>query len=372
MLTNNILGLVFPNSKDSTLPEFTHTRAMGSVPFAGRYRLIDFTLSSMTNAGIQKVGVMLKENYLSLMAHVAGGQEWDLSRKRDGITVFPPYGGGSKMSKGRMDSLYFILDYLENSKEDFVVMANCDIVRSLDYGDIVAKHIAANADVTAVYQKLDNKGAGIKDSISLTLNEENRATKILVDDYTQGSQNVVMNVFVISRKLLVEMVKAAHSYGYKSFERDILPLGIDLMNIVGYEFTEYCPKITDLKSFYDANMALIDPEKLKITFPKRKPVYTRVRDDAPTIHSMGSKVKNSIIADGCVIEGEVENCVIFRGVTVKKGAKVKNCVILKDGIINENSTMNYVITDRLVVVSEGQTVSGSENYPVFVGVGATI
>ena len=372
MISNRTLGLIFPSAKKGVLSEFTLNRNMGSVPLGGRYRLIDFALSAMSNAGIQKVGVILKENYSSLIAHIGSGREWDLSRKLDGITMFPPYSDGVKLYNGRIESLHSIIDYIKNSKEELVIMTNSCNACSLDYNEVINFHLNTNADVTAVYKKVSKKLATNISEVSYKVDTQDNIKQILIDDNEMGEKNISMSIYVVKKDLLVDMVEKAYSSGCKSFERDVLRHNENQLKVVGYNYTGYCPSITTLKEYYDANIALIKPENLKAVFQKKNPIYTRVRDDAPTIHTISSNVKNSIIADGCIISGKVENCVLSRGVIVKKGAILKNCVISRDNIIEENVVLENVITDKKVTFGKNKTVQGTENYPVFISANATV
>lgn len=371
MLEKSTMGIIFPNMHDSLIPALTGHRTMASVPFAGRYRMIDFNLSAMANAGIETIGIIVKQNYQSLMDHLGNGREWDLSRKRGGLTIFPPYGGGGgKIYHGRIEALYNIKDYLTYQKEELVVLADCDIACNLDFDDIIEQHVNNKADVTVVYKKEPMNEGIAKSNTTVTL-DGCRITEMLINDYRSGMRNISLDVFVINRQLLIEIVKDAYMRGYTMFESDVLARSLKAMNVCGYEYTGYSSRIYDMKSFYDANMSLLNHENMKALFGTA-PVYTKIRDEAPVRYALDCKVVNSMVADGCIIDGEVENCVLFRGVKVGKGAKIKNCVVMQGTIVDADATMEYVITDKNVEISSGQTLNGTANYPVFISKGGKV
>ncbi len=371
MLTNKAMGLIFPNAKDDIIPAMTAQRTMASLPFGGRYRLIDFALSSMKNSGIEKVGIIVHKNYLSLMKHVGTGGEWDLARKRSGVTIFPPNSGG-KMFEGKVESIYNVISYLKKSKEEFVILSDCDLVCNLDYEDIVEKHIENGADVSVVYRTEVVASDSPKNDMVFELDNQDRVTEILKDDCKTGTRNISMNVQVISRELLIDLIQNAYSRGYTIFERDVLASNLNIIKVKGYKYEGYCSRIQSLKGYYDANMALLQPENLKSLFLKERPVYTKVRDSAPVIYTIGCDVKNSLISDGCIIEGEVENSVIFRGVKVSKGAKVKNSVLMHDVVVEEGAVLQNIVSDKDVVFTKDVNVSGSEDYPMFIEMGEKV
>lgn len=366
MLEKSAMGIIFPNMHGEQISSLTGKRTMASVPVAGRYRMIDFALSAMTNAGVQKVGVVVRDNYQSLMDHIGNGREWDLSRKRDGVTIFPPYGGGGSAYHSRIEALHNILPYLEDSREELVIMTDCDVLCNVDYDELVEKHVASGADVTILYNREPMTDSLAASNVTLTMEADGRVTELLINDYRLGKRDFSMNLYVMSRELLAEIVKDAYSRNYTLFERDVLARGLKVMKVMGCEYTGYCSRISDMKSYFDANMALIDKENLKKLFLQERPVYTKVRDEAPVRYAIGCKVNNAILGDGCQLYGEVENCVLFRGVKIGKGAKVKNCILMQNTIVEENASMEYVICDKEVVIGESKTLSGSEKYPVFI------
>ena len=373
----NALGIIFPNSYDGLVPELVGERLMASIPFGGRYRMVDFVLSSMVNCGIDNISVLVRNNYHSLMDHLGAGREWDLTRKNGGLNIYPPYSEKNvKVYSGRVDALASVMDMLKDQKEKYVVMTDTNVAVNFDFKALMKAHAESGADVTMVYTKQEIPAGLMKvnDATNLyfTLKMDgDRVNKIYINSKEEGVQNLSMNIYILERELLIDLINTAYVRGYKYFERDILATKVDKLNIQGYEFTGYNARISDMKSYFEENMKLLKDENLDGLF-SGNPIYTKVRDDNPTRYIVGSKAKNVLVADGCVIEGEVENCVLFRGVKVAKGAKVKNCVLMQDTIVGEGANLEYVITDKNVTISAGKELRGTDSFQVFVDKGKTV
>ncbi len=363
----NSIGIIFANTYDSLVPDLVQKRTMASVPFGGRYRMIDFSLSGMVNAGIENVAVLVKSNYFSLMDHLGNGREWDLARKRGGLTIIPPFSRfTSKVYHGRIEAISDILGYLESQKEKYVIISDCNMACSIDYAHLIKTHTKTNADVTIVYEKTEIPENLKQANQTFKINSDGRITEIRFNDYKSGEQNVSMNVIIMGREELIMMVRNAMVRNLKSFERDLIAPALSLLKVQGYEYNGYCARIHNMQSYFEENMKLINPENISKLFPEERPVYTKVRDEAPVRFPIDSKAKNCVIADGCLIEGTVENCVLFRGVTISKGAVVKNCVLMQGTQVAKDVELSYVVTDKNVSITEGKKLCGDENFPVFV------
>lgn len=368
----NALGVIFPNSYDSMVPELVAERAMAAIPFAGRYRMIDFVLSSMVHAGMDNISLVVRKNYHSLMDHLGAGREWDLTRKNGGLSIFPPYAEKNiKVYHGLVEALASILPFLRDQKEEYVVMANGNIAVNFDFAKLIDTHIKSGADVTTVYAKqelpaciMDDRSTNKDMYYSLEI-EDGRVNRIRVNYRVEGVQNVSMSLYVIKRHLLIDLIEGAYVLGHSYFERDVLLPRLGELNVQAYECKDYFARITDMKSYFDENMKLLDEANLDGLFAAN-PVYTKIRDDNPTRYIAGASAKNIMAADGCVIEGEVENSVLFRGVKIGKGAKVKNCVLMQDTVVEAGANIEYVISDKNVVISAGKEVKGTDTFPVFV------
>ncbi len=377
--SNNVLGIIFPNSYDDQISALCNERLMASIPFASRYRMIDFLLSSMVNCGIDNISIIVRKNYRSLMKHLGAGREWDLTRKNGGLNIVPPFAEKTvKVYNGRVEALASIVDFLKTQKEEYVVIADSNIVANFNFNAMLKEHIASGADVSIAYKEEEipynfmNLQPNMSKDLYYTLQlEDGRVVDIHTNSKESGAQNFSMNIYMIARELLIEQIQNAYARGYVYFERDVLAPQLNKLKVYGYKYEGYTARITDIESYYNENMKLLDDANLDALF-EPSPIYTKIRDDNPTRYIGDSKVKNTMVADGCVIEGEVENCILFRGVKIGKGAVVKNSIIMQDTTIRDNAQIDYVITDKEVTVSAGRCLKGNSSFPVFVPAYKTI
>ena len=369
----NVLGLVFANMHDTTLGDMTKNRTMGSVMFGGRYRLIDFPLSNMVNSGISEVGVITKSNYQSLLDHLGSAREWDLARKKGGLYILPPFGNvESTLYRGRIEALYGAMSFIKHSRAKYVILSDCDVVTNIDYKPIVAAHIESGADITAVAHTGVYSSDDIKTSTVFNVDADKNVTSVLINPDISGTCTTSLNVFVMSMDFLIETVNDAMARGNVSFERNILQEKCRELKIKIYEYDNYFSKLNSPESYFKSNMALLEPENARKLFVSKRSIYTKASDNAPVKYDLDSKVSNSLVADGCIIEGEVENSVLFRGVKVGKGAKVKNCILMQGTVVGDNAELNYLITDKNVSICENHILTSSPQYPMYVGKGASV
>lgn len=373
------LGIVFPNMYDKLIPDLTRERLMASVPFGSRYRMIDFVLSSMVNSGIDNISLLVRKNYHSLLDHLGSGREWDLSRKNGGLNIFPPYAQKTiGVYGGRVDALHSIMAFLKDQKEKYVVMSDTNVALNFDFNKLVKTHAESGADVTIVYEyaKIPETAKHSDDAIkemyyTLDMNAENRVTKMNINPINDDDVNLCMNIYVMDRELLIEKIREAALAGKVYFERDILIPQMDELVIKGYQYEGYAAHVCSIKSYFDENMKLLEDDNLNALF-SGNPIYTKIRDDNPTRYIGDAVASNALVADGCVIEGEVENCILFRGVKIGKGAKVKNCVLMQDTVVEAGADVEYVITDKKVTITEGKEIKGTDSYPFFIAKKKTV
>ncbi len=365
MRGNNVMGIIFSNLHENLISQLTELRTMGAVPFGGRYRLIDFPLSNMVNSGINKVGVIAKNNYQSLIDHLGAGKAWDLSRQRNGLFILPPFMDPSDYSN-RVKTFNAIMPFLKNSSEEYVMISDCDVICNIDYQKVFEAHLENNADITLVYKR-DVLPAKIQEPTVLSFDAKGRVNDVLVAPAITGSCSFYMNMMLIKRELLMELVKKCIGKNTMSFKRDIIQAEYKNLNVYGYEFKGFAPVITTMAEYFTANMSLKNKDVRDDLFNGARPIYTKIRDDMPTKYGLGSKVSNSLIGSGCTIEGEVDNCVLFKGVHIGKGTKVSNCVIMQDTRVGDNCNMGYVVVDKDVIVRDGKTLVGQPSYPVYIG-----
>lgn len=353
---------------------------MASIPFGGRYRLVDFTLSNMVNSGIDKVGIITHNNYRSLMDHIGNGKDWDLARRSGGVRILPPYVSasdspiGGKLYTNRLEAMLGAIDYINHCDEDVIVLSDCDDICNIDLSAVLDSHEAAGADVTFVTKKMNLDG-GKAGSHTIIVADDNGVVKEIVDSspMTRGEYDVCTNIVIINRGFLVTLLHTAVSYGYKDFYTQALAAALASSKYVVYNFDGYYAEVGSLASYFAANMKILDGDiRTELFSEKNRPVFTKVRNSAPTKYCDGANVKNSVIADGCVIEGTVENSILFRGVRIRKGAVVRNCIMLQDSSAGENANLNCVITDKNVTVRDDVTLAGHESQPFYIAKGKMI
>lgn len=361
-----ILGLIFSNIHDSESFEVTEQRTIASTPIGGRYRLIDFPLSNMTNAGIHSIGVVTKNNYQSLMDHVGSGKEWDLARKKGGLVILPPYGVSDKVYNTRLEAIKGIISFIKFSSADYVVLTDCYNVCNIDYKEAFKYHIKKEADITCIYHE-HSLYNGVTYGKEFTLNEDGRITKMDLNITHSGLGKLSIDTWIMKKSLLIDLINEAVSTNAHSFNRDIIYRNLNNYRIYGYEYKGYFGNICDLKSYFNVNMDLLNLDvRGELYFVPGRAIYTKVRDSAPTKYYESSKVVNSLIADGCEIEGEVYNSVIFRGSKVSKGCVIKNCILMQDTIVSEGISLEYVVTDKNVKISNKKELKGNIDDLVYV------
>lgn len=372
MTGNNIVGIIYSSMYDECLSEMTGLRTMGSVPFAGRYRLIDFALSNMVNSGIEKVGVVTKSNYQSLMDHLGTGKPWDLSRKTEGMFILPPFSsaGNNGIYNGRVETLKGIMGFIGRSTEEYILFSDCNTVLNLDVNELMKFHVNNNSDITVVYK--NGKRPNLDNTMTFDVKNNGRIVKVAISPENDGDVDYSMNIVLMKKALLERLVKDAVSMNHEFFERDIIQANIEKLRIYGFRVDGYAKTIDNMKSYFNANMDLLNIEHCDQLFCAENPVYTKVRDDMPAIYGLGSTVKNSLVASGCVIDGHVENSILFRGVRVEKGAVVKNSILMQESFVASGSSLNYTVTDKTVVITPNKILSGAANYPMYIGKGIVI
>lgn len=365
-MKTNAIGVIFTNIGDTLLRDMTGPRCMGSVPFGGRYRLIDFPLSAMVHAGISKVGITTRHNYRSLMDHLGSGKPWDLSRKAGGIYLFPPFSNTeSGDNTTRLSELAAMIPFLENSTEDYVICSDCDAVYNFDMNDLLSAHVESGADITFgyVHGKLPAPSGR---RMVLNMDETQKVQEILIQPDKTEECDYAINVTVHNRKRLIAVIKDALSRNYTTITRDVYQRQLSSFNVRGYRVEGYVRVIDSTATYLSANEDLLQKEVRQQLFHPDRPILTKERDDAPTRYAIGGKVTGSLVADGCVIAGRVNNCILFRGVKVEKGAVLENCVIMQDSVIRKDAHLSYVITDKDVEITPTRTLMGFESYPAYI------
>lgn len=372
---NTMLGLVFAFRAYSGMRELIAPRTTASVPFGGRYRAIDFCLSNLVNAGVTDVGIVMRDSYQSLMDHLGSGKDWDLSRKNGGLFLLPPFSYGGEPYRqqatfiGKLDALAGVTSYIEHSREPYVVLADGDCITNIRLRGVLEHHIRSGADITVVCTK---KHCGDPScSVYFRFDAEGRACGI--DAYPQkAGENESLGMFIMEKKLLLDLIQAGRSGDMVHFERGILRVMLDRLRVMPYFHEGYIARLHTAAMYFANSMALLDPAVRAGLFARDNPIRTRVRDNAPVYYSDSAEVKNSLIADGCRIEGHVENSILFRGVRVAPGAVVKNAVVMQEGEIGAGAYLSCIIADKRVRIGEGSDLHGNETYPFVIAKGSVV
>ena len=367
-------GIIFSNLYDNRIPELTRTRTTASIPFGCRYRLIDFAISNMANAGITDISVITHYNYQSLMDHIGSGKDWDLARRRGGIKIFPPYitAFADKTRDpyaSRLESLKSISNKIYDMRSDNVVLSDCDGICNLDISDMIRQHESTGADITIAVQNMTVPPEAAANSVIVNSNSNGRITGVLVRPQRLiGNVDVNLNVWVVSRRYLQSVLHDAISKGFSSFSLDVLNKRADNDYYRIYRHEGYFKTILSLADYYESSMNLISDEvsRSELFAVPGRPILTKVRNSPPASYRKNSRVRGSLIADGCVIEGVVENSILFRGVKVCADTVVRNSILFQDTYVGSGVSLNCVITDKNVVIRDGKQLSGDPMMPFFI------
>ena len=365
----NVMGVIYTGEKDSFLRELTLQRAVAAVPVAGRFRVIDFLVSGMVNSGIKNVGVIMQKNYHSLMDHLGSGKEWDLHGKNDGLYILPPFLTRENVGlySGSLDALRSNVGYLTRSRQEYVMICNSLIVFNGQFADLFKAHKASGAEMTLMYTKDPNMRRP-EYGTYLSLNDEGFVEDIEIDPTKTRYENTSMEIMIMRKDLLLDLVDRGVAHGYHDLTRDMVQRLIrDAgMKVYGFEYKDACFRMDSVQSYFEFNMDMLDTDKRHALFRKDRPVYTKVRDELPARYTESSKVVNSIVADGVIVEGSVDHSVLFRGVKIAKDAVVKNCIIMQDSRVEEGVYLENCILDKQAVIQKGGKLIGPSNYPIVI------
>lgn len=358
MRSGSVSAIIFSNSNDGALKELTANRSIASLPFGGRYRLIDFTLSSLVNAGISKIGIITKENYRSLMDHLGSGVFWDLDRKNGGLYIIPPYISGVHKYKGSTDAVIRALDFVNHTNSEYIIVCESGAVANIDVSSLINYHIDNNSDITIVYRKAEC-GDKYENSVKLKLEDNGKVTAVSSSKTSTELGNFSLGLSIFRKEVFLNIISSSSDTTVDGIYRDTIARNTEKLNIFGFEHKGYSAVMDCRKSYFEANMELLNPDVRKDLFNPERPIFTKVKDDMPTRYGTHSSVSNSLIADGCIIDGTVKNSILFRGVRIRKGAVVENCVLMQGVEIRDNTKIKYVVSDKNAVISDGENINGT-------------
>lgn len=371
----NALGIIFTYSEFANLREISDDRTMASVSFGGRYRLIDFAMANFVNSGIFNIALITKDSYNSLIDHVGIGTEWDLDRKRGGLSILTPYGSAGSLGiyRGKVDALACHMKSIKSAMEEYVIISSSSMIYSIDFKVMLEYHKTRGADITMAYTRNAQSCENIPLGSPLCIFDgDQRLTDIYLnkDENCVNPVNMGIGVFVMKKSLLEALVADAMSYGRYDLYTGLLRKQINTLRIIGYEYTGNLMLLNSVTNYMQANMSLLKPEVREQVF--KNTIYTKIKDSVPVEYGPNAVVKNSIIADGCIIEGTVENCIISRGVRIGKGSVIKDSIIMEYTTILEHAELDYVIIDKDVIVRNASQISGHITFPVVIKKGSII
>ena len=367
----DIMGVINLSNDRDELKELTLHRSKASVPFGGRYRLIDFMLSSMVNSGIKDVSVFTYNKYRSLMDHLGTGNEWDLDRKSGGLFILPPYFEESSLQfKGDLQHFHDHIDFFHRGQQKYVLIASGNLVANIDFRPAFEFHKQSGADITLVYKRIEGFDASCSEYTGIEVDVQNRIHKMSKDNDIQAD-TVSLDIYIVEKQRLLEMIQENTTNGKYDF-LDSLIEKLDQMKVMGYEFQGNATKIDSISTYYIENMRLLSDDEQFQLFHNPAPIYTKVKDEPPAKYFESAEVSNSMIANGCLIEGKVENSILFRGVKVHKGAIIRNSIIMQKTEIGENSVIENAILDKEVFVSPDRILSQESEIPIVVTKKSTI
>ena len=370
---NDLHGILFAYRSDANLGELTRPRNTCSLPFGGRYRLIDFMLSNCVNAGITDVGVVVHKSYQSLLDHLGSGKDWDLSRKHGGLRILPPFSyteQGQGEYRGSMEALAGVYDYLEDIRQDYVLLAWGDVAINLPVNEVFEQHLNSGADITIVCTPT-LKGAP-QFSEYVEVSEEGRITDLSVHPTSVDNALESLEVYILSKRLLMDMVNYCSAHDVTNFSRGVLQPRMKSLKMMPYIHKGYAGRFQSVGDYFQRSKDLLDPAVRADLFNPARPIRTKDQSNPSTYYGPESKSVSSLVADGCQIEGEVENSILFRGVVVEKGAKVSDSVLMQGTVVKAGASLSYVIADKDVVVNDGRMLMGHLTYPLAIAKGSVV
>lgn len=368
-MLNNVLGIINVIENEQTLGELTEQRSLAAVPMGGRYRVIDFPLSNMVNAGIKSIGIFTHYKMGSLVSHLKNGREWNLDTKRRGLFFLSPDFSKYLFSPNKWDVSHFTtrLGYIKTSTRNYVLITGCNIICNIDYQKVGKFHQEKGAQITAVYKEiLPEEKEKYSPYLSFRISEESRIREVNSTPPPSGKDNMCVEMFFLSRQLLLELIDTCVKQNKWDLVRDGLLGNLRDIKVYGYHFPGYLAKINSLSNYYRHHMDLLQPKVWRELFFAAGPIYTKAKDSVPTKYLADASVQNSLVANDCIIGGKVENSIIFRGVKIGKGAHIKKSIILEKGIIDNYSRVDYALLDKEVRVTKGKEVSGTDDAPVVI------
>ncbi len=363
----NVMGIINLHQDNKNIMELTYNRPVAGIPFMGRYRIIDFPLSNLVNSGVTNVGVFIQDNPRSLMDHVGSGKEWNLDRKSDRIYMFyPEYTVGSEINRQELKNFRDNIDYIYYSKQDNVIIVPGNMICNINYREAFRFHKKSKADITVIYKKINNADSDFIGCDILDIDEDENLSYIRKNTGEKSDANVSMEMYIMEKQRLLDLINASTSFSSFYTLRDIINHICSRIKIKTFEYTGYLTCINSLKTYYKKSLELLNLDIAAQLFSRNNPIYTKTKDGPPTKYGADAQVKNSFIASGSIIDGSVENSLIFRTVLVERNAEIKNSIVMQNSIIHLGVRLDYVCLDKNVTISKFKEIIGKEDKPVVI------
>jgi len=369
-------GLVYAGEEITNMRELVDQRTVGALPIGGKYRTIDFPLSNMVNSDIRSVGVIVSRNYNSLMDHLGSGKEWDLSRKGEGLFILTPFSLRENPGtyRGKVEALKSSMDYLRRVRQEYCILAGATSIYNFVYDDMMRFHIDSGADITALYHNVGNDHVVDERyrDVFFDLTDEGRIRGIDINPVLTQHTARSLKSYIVRKDILMYLVDESFSKGEYKFSENLLRNNVDRVKIMAFEHKGYVGMLRSASAYFSINMDMLDAKIRSELFPVGHRIYTKTKDSVPAKYTVSADVKQSLVANECIIDGSIEKSVLFRDVRVGKGARVKNSIILPGSKIEENADLEYVILDKNVTVRPHSRLVGSKDYPVVIRKGGVV
>ncbi|MDY0236378.1 MAG: glucose-1-phosphate adenylyltransferase subunit GlgD [Gudongella sp.] len=361
------IGLISGANIENNYGALCVHRPVYMLPFGGRYRLIDFSVSNMVNYGIKTVAIFTGEKIRSTMDHIGDGKPWDLNRRFNGLVLFPPVTQGYPINlNGDIAQFFTAMDFFEQVKEKYIFLNHPNILAKIDLNEAFHHFIETDADITLIYKKQEDPWGEYINCDKINISENGEVLNLGMNLGTETNFMMSLKTGFLKKEVFIKIVKEAIEKGDFDNLQDAIMNNKDKYKINSYEFKGHTENIRNLKSFYDANLNLLKKSIAQELFYERGPIFTQTKDEPSTLYTETANVQNSHVANGCIIEGSVENSIIFRGVKIGKGAVVKNSIVMQKSEIQENASVVNSILDKNAIIGEGVRIAGSTLIPYVV------
>ena len=362
------VGIILAGGSNNRMGELSKKRAIPAMPVGGSFRCIDFALSNMSNSHVQTVAVLTQYNARSLNEHLSSSKWWDFGRKQGGMYLFTPTvtAENSDWYRGTADAMYQNIDFLKRRHEPYVIISSGDCVYKMDYNKVLDYHIAKKADITVVCKDMD-PNVDVSRFGVVRMNEDSRIVEFEEKPMVSTSHTISTGIYVLRRRQLIEMLEKCAEEDRYDLVNDVLIRYKNLKQIYGYKLENYWSNIASVESYYQTNMDFLKPEIRKYFFHQEPYIYSKVDDLAPAKYNVGAEVRNSLIASGCIINGTVENSVLFKQVFVGKNCVIKNSIILNDVYIGDNTHIENCIVESRDTICANTYLCGEDEVKIVRG-----